>query len=132
MPSQSVDKPACHKPVPTQPLPNRPTADGCDGQADGINVGRYPSLAEKFVAFADSGDIPNANKEINLEAKYDTACMMMQIIFFPGLEVKSLPSKGGTLRIMEVVMVGMRTVRGFERTQPTSRFILALQPSQGV
>lgn len=89
-------------------------------------------LAEKFVAFAENGTPDEALTEVNAEAKETTACMMLQIVYTGGTEVKTLNATIGTVRIVEVTMVGIRTVRGFERLIPTSQFIVTLVPSQDV
>ena len=107
-----------------------PTAAQAQQVGQGI-VCDTAELAEKFVAFTDSATLEQALIEVNLEAKYPTACMMMQFAFIGGTEIATHHAKVGTIRIIEVIMVAMRTAKGFERTPPTSQFVLVLIPSQG-
>ena len=62
---------------------------------------------EQFAAYYDSDSLEEALQQINLTAP--RACGSFRAAFVPGRKVKSIRIKRGTLRIYEVLVVGVWT-----------------------
>ena len=82
---------------------------------------------EQFAAYYDSGSIGEALEQMNITAP--PACGSFLAAFVPGQQVKSIRIKQGTLRLYEVLVIGLWTGQ-WGKVDPTIQYIVILDKEE--
>jgi hypothetical protein len=97
-------------------------------RAQQVQVEVAPSLicdtkeqAERFASLFD-GNQEAALKAVNAEANDPTACAVIPAAFVRGGEVGTTRSRGGTFRIVRILVLGVMTDRGLLQAAPQAFF----------
>jgi hypothetical protein len=81
---------------------------------------------ERFVAIFD-GNAEAAINTVNEEAKTPHACVIATTAYLKGEELATATAGngGGTIKVMQITIVGVFTIGGFQAVQPAEFFSLA-------
>jgi hypothetical protein len=88
---------------------------------------------ERYVALKAEGARPDqAIQLVNAEAKSPHACGLVVVAFIPGAEVGNLSVTGGTLRVIEIIIVAAATHAGWNSVPATTQYTAVFVRSEQV
>jgi hypothetical protein len=97
-------------------------------QPDGLQLGSgivcdTQAQMERFVSLIDEGADKAANA-VNTEVEDPNACGYATMAFVRGAGMRTMLTKGGTYRIVELLVYGVKTSTGLQPVKPTSLYSL--------
>jgi hypothetical protein len=93
-----------------------------------------PQQLERFIALnvKDGSAAEVAVDTVNIEARDDHACGAVAIAFIPGKRVNDVEVEGGTMRVIEVIVVATLTPHGLVPIQPMTQYTAFFVKSEAV